>query len=171
MITAKEAIRTARSCLGTAYREMDCMALIRSVIRRSEGGAKDYRCEGTNWLWRSIGNCGKYRHLIWRQEGLEAAAAGMLAFKRRGEDVHHVGLVTDEGTVIHASSEAGCVVETKLDDSWDCLAQHKCIAPERTAQEDCADEVMQNVRITIIDSAGRHFVPAGDWRVLIGSID
>ena len=67
MIEAEDAISTARTLLETPYSKMDCIALIRAVIRRSAGGVKDYRCEGTNWLWRSIDGSGKYRHLIWRQ--------------------------------------------------------------------------------------------------------
>ncbi|MBR5301214.1 MAG: C40 family peptidase [Clostridia bacterium] len=139
MIAAREAVCTARSLMGTLYKEMDCIALIRAVIRQSAGGKADYRCEGTNWLWRSIGNSGKYRHLTWRQTHMDGACAGMLAFKRNGEDIHHVGLVTGDGTVIHASSAAGCVVETKLDSSWDCLGTHRYIAAEQ-AQSDGMDE-------------------------------
>ena len=51
----------------------------------------------------------------------------MLAFKRRGTDVHHVGLVTGDGTVIHSSSAKGCVVETALDKSWHLMAVHRYI--------------------------------------------
>ena len=173
MIEAEDAISTARTLLETPYSKMDCIALIRAVIRRSAGGVKDYRCEGTNWLWRSIDGSGKYRHLIWRQENIGGARGGMLAFKRKGEDIHHVGLVTEKGTVIHASSAAGNVVETPLDGSWSCLGQHRYIkvSQEETAQADeyAADE--SSVQIVVIDSAGRRFVPVGDWRVLIGSED
>ena len=128
MIRTQDAISTARSLIGTPYGEMDCIALIVQVIRRSSGGVKSYRCQGTNWLWDSIGNSSKYRHLIWRQEGIAGARSGMLAFKRSGDDIHHVGLVTQKGTVIHSSSVIGCVVETELDSSWDLIGQHKHIA-------------------------------------------
>ena len=69
----------------------------------------------------------KYRDLTWRQEGIQGARAGMLAFKRSGENVHHVGLVTGDGTVVHSSSAKGEVVETKLDASWHLLAVHRYI--------------------------------------------
>lgn len=127
MIKAHDAIRSAQARLGTAYKDMDCIALIRDVIKRSAGGVTDYRCEGTNWLWRSINKSGKYKHLIWRQESIEGARGGMLAFKRSGDDIHHVGIVTDKGTVIHSSSVSGQVVETPLDNSWHCLGQHRYI--------------------------------------------
>lgn len=130
MIEAKEAIRVARSFLGMPYTdEMQCDDLIVRTIRQSRGGVRDYRFSGTNWLWESIRNSGKYRHITWRQEKLEGAKAGMLAFKRNGEDVHHVGLATGEGTVIHSSSAKGCVVETPLRESegWNLLAVHRYI--------------------------------------------
>ena len=134
MIRAEDAIAQARSMTGTPYSEMDCMALIVRIIRHSPGGEKDYRCQGTNWLWESINGSGKYRHLTWRQEGIGGARAGMLAFKRYGtEDEGHVGLVTDEGTVIHASSAHGRVVETALTaaQGWDLLGIHRHIEAKR----------------------------------------
>ena len=191
MIKARDAIGEARRLLGTPYSRMDCIGLIRAVIRACPGGIKDYRCQGTNWLWRSIENASKYRHLVWRQEGIAGAKPGMLAFKRKGEDIHHIGLVTGDGTVIHSSSARGCVVETALDDSWHLLGKHKYIgvdeaagvqedaepeteAPDDTGTENAwADDGTEAVapEIVILDSAGNRFVPVGDWRVLIGGVD
>lgn len=189
MVKAKDAIGEARRLLGTPYSRMDCIGLIRAVIRNCPGGVKDYRCQGTNWLWRSIENASKYRHLVWRQEGIAGAKPGMLAFKRKGDDVHHVGLVTGEGTVIHSSSAKGCVVETALDDSWHLLGKHKYIevdetagvqaaedmeteAPDETEEAEADDGTDASVpEIVIIDSAGNRFEPVGDFRVLIGGVD
>ncbi len=130
MIKAREAIRTARALLGTPYSELDCINLIKRVIRTAPGGVPGYRTAGTNSLWRSAESAAKYRDLTWRQEGLEGARAGMLAFKRDGENIHHVGLVTGEGTVIHSSSAKGCVVETELGSTWQLLARHRYIGVE-----------------------------------------
>lgn len=127
MVKTIDAIRTARSLLGTPYSVIDCIGLIVRVIRTSPGGVGAYRTAGTNTLWKSAEASAKYRDLTWRQEGIAGAQAGMLAFKRRGTDVHHVGLVTGDGTVIHSSSAAGKVVETKLDDTWKLLAAHRYI--------------------------------------------
>ena len=245
MVKTMDAIRTARSLLGTPYSEIDCIGLIVRVIRTSPGGVGAYRTAGTNTLWRSAKASAKYRDLTWRQEGIASARAGMLAFKRRGTDVHHVGLVTGDGTVIHSSSAAGKVVETKLDDTWKLLAAHRYIEAlpsggyledetEDTRMEaykmkvaasslNVRDEpdikgkrigrlnegavvtvqasfsdgwkyvtygdgalgyvdgsylgeyveppVPETPKITIIDSANNHFVPVGDWRVIIGSVD
>lgn len=127
MVKTMDAIRTARSLLGTPYSEIDCIGLIVRVIRTSPGGVGAYRTAGTNTLWRSAEASAKYRDLTWRREGIQGARAGMLAFKRSGENVHHVGLVTGDGTVIHSSSAKGQVVETALDGGWKLLAIHRYI--------------------------------------------
>ena len=134
MIEAKEAIRVARLMIGTPYRELDCIGLIVRVIRTAQGGVTNYRTAGTNSLWRSIDKSAKYRDLTWQQVGITGALAGMLSFKKNGNDIHHVGLVTGEGTVIHSSSAAGKVVETKLDRSWDLLAIHRYIDVDKLHQ-------------------------------------
>lgn len=127
MIKAEDAIRTARSLIGTPYKELDCVNLVKKVIRTTTGGVPGYTTAGTNTLWRSYNATRKYRDLTWRQDGIAGARAGMLAFKASGDNVHHVGLVTGEGTVIHASSAAGETVETTLDRSWDLLGIHRYI--------------------------------------------
>lgn len=187
MIKASNAIRTARSLIGTPYSEMDCIRLIVMVIRRTSGGDADYRCEGTNWLWRSIKNSSKYRHLTWQQESIEGAKAGMLAFKRDGDDVHHVGLVTERGTVIHSSSVKGMVVETALDSTWHLLGRHKLIEPaeaghgdaeagvyigrmpQETREEQSVSFAAKNAGHTaytsLVRSDGVSILLAGSWRV------
>ena len=126
-VRTKDAIAAARALIGTPYSELDCIGLIVRVIRTTPGGKADYRTAGTNTLWRSAEASAKYRDLTWRQEGISGALAGMLAFKRSGDNVHHVGLVTERGTVIHSSSARGQVVETELDGSWALLAIHRYI--------------------------------------------
>ena len=186
MVKTEDAIRAARSLIGTPYAELDCINLIKKVIRTAPGGVKSYTTAGTNTLWKSAGASTKYRDLTWRQEGIAGARAGMLAFKRSGDDVHHVGLVTDAGTVIHSSSTQGGrgVVETPLlsAEGWNLLGIHRCIAglPEEAegkrqagkAMQDEADErSLAAEQVTIIDSAGRRFVPTGDFKVYIGGVD
>lgn len=130
MIKAQDAIRVARSLIGTPYAELDCINLIKKVIRTAPGGVPGYTTAGTNTLWNSRNASAKYRDLTYTQDGISGARAGMLAFKAKGENVHHVGLVTGDGTVIHSSSAKGCVVETGLDDSWQLLAVHRYIETE-----------------------------------------
>ncbi len=131
MIKAKDAIRIARSLIGTPYSELDCINLIKKVIRSAPGGVKTYTTAGTNALWRSYDMSAKYKDLTWRQEGLAGAQAGMIAFKADGEDYHHAGIVTDAGTVIHSSSTQGGrgVVETPLTakEGWTHLSIHRYI--------------------------------------------
>ena len=141
MIDATTAIRTARGLLGTSYDELDCINLIKKVIRTAPGGDKRYTTAGTNDLWNSDSKSAKYRDLTWKQEGISGAKAGMLAFMGVGTgDVNHVGLVTERGTVIHSSKSRGCVVETELTEKngWNGLGKHRMIAVdgEETADSD-----------------------------------
>ena len=156
MIKAKDAIATARSYIGMPYSEMDCIRLIVMVIRNSPGGVKDYRCQGTNWLWDSVNNSGKYRHLTSREEGLSSAQAGKLAFKRYGENAEdHVGIVTGEGTIIHSSSVNGRgVVETPLTraEGWDLLGVHRYIEVADDAAESEGEPVTAyKMQVNLID--------------------
>ena len=149
MIQAEEAIRVARGLIGTAYSELDCINLIKKVIRTCAGGDKRYTTAGTNELWNSFDSVPKYRHLIWRQSGISGAKPGMLAFMGVGTgDVSHTGLVTEQGTVIHSSKSRGGVVETALTEKngWNGLGVHRMIemaenagaAPTGTAYIVCA---------------------------------
>ena len=149
MIQAEEAIRAARALIGTAYSELDCINLVKKVIRTAPGGDKRYTTAGTNELWNSFDSVPKYRHLIWRQSGISGAKPGMLAFMGVGTgDVSHTGLVTERGTVIHSSKSRGGVVETALSEKngWNGLGVHRMIevaenagaAPTGTAYIVCA---------------------------------
>lgn len=142
MIKYQDAIRVARQQLGTPYGtrpgELDCINLIKLVIRTAPGGVPGYTTAGVNSLWDSYGMSAKYRDLTWRQESLSGARAGMIAFKRYGKDDEgHAGIVTDAGTVIHASSQYGMTVETELSekDGWDLLAVHRYIQPAPAGAE------------------------------------
>ena len=115
MIQAEEAIRAARGLIGTSYETLDCINLIKKVIRTAPGGDKRYTTAGTNALWDSDSKRGKYRDLTWKKAGISGAKPGMLAFMGVGTgDVSHTGLVTERGTVIHSSKSRGGVVETAL---------------------------------------------------------
>ena len=149
MIQAEEAIRAARGLIGTSYETLDCINLIKKVIRTCAGGDKRYTTAGTNELWNSFDSVPKYRHLIWRQSGISGAKPGMLAFMGVGTgDVSHTGLVTELGTVIHSSKSRGGVVETALSEKngWNGLGVHRMIevaenagaAPTGTAYIVCA---------------------------------
>ena len=130
MIKTAEALRMARGLLGTSYDELDCINLIKKVIRVSAGREKSYTTAGTNALWESDKNSAKYRDLTWKQEGISGAKAGMLAFMGVGTgDVNHVGLVTEKGTVVHSSKSRGGTVETELTEKngWNGMGKHRMI--------------------------------------------
>lgn len=138
MIQAEEAIRAARALIGTAYSELDCINLIKKVIRTAPGGDKRYTTAGTNELWNSFDSAPKYRHLIWRKAGISDAKPGMLAFMGVGTgDVNHTGLVTEQGTVIHSSKSRGGVVETALTAKagWNGLGKHRMIEVNEMEKE------------------------------------
>lgn len=138
MIQAEAAIRAARGLIGTAYSELDCINLIKKVIRTAPGGDKRYTTAGTNELWNSFDSVPKYRHLIWRQSGISGAKPGMLAFMGVGTgDVNHTGLVTEQGTVIHSSKSRGGVVETALTAKagWNGLGKHRMIEVNEMEKE------------------------------------
>ena len=143
MIQAEEAIRAARGLIGTSYETLDCINLIKKVIRTCAGGDKRYTTAGTNELWNSFDSAPKYRHLIWRQAGIFGAKPGMLAFMGVGtSDVSHTGLVTEQGTVIHSSKSRGGVVETELTEKngWNGLGVHRMIEAEGSGDKSAGGE-------------------------------
>lgn len=138
MIQAEAAICAARGLIGTAYSELDCINLIKKVIRTCAGGDKRYTTAGTNALWNSFDSAPRYRDLTWRQAEISGAKPGMLAFMGVGTgDVSHTGLVTERGTVIHSSKSRGGVVETALTkkNGWNGLGVHRMIAVEGSGGE------------------------------------
>ena len=138
MIQAEEAIRAARGLIGTSYETLDCINLIKKVIRTCAGGDKRYTTAGTNALWDSDSKCGRYRDLTWKQTGISGAKPGMLAFMGVGTgDVSHTGLVTERGTVIHSSKSRGGVVETALTAKagWNGLGKHRMIEVNEMEKE------------------------------------
>ena len=143
MIRAEAAIRAARGWIGTDYGTMDCINLIKKVIRTGAGGDRRYTTAGTNTLWDSDGKRGRYRDLTWKQAGIFGAKPGMLAFMGVGTgDVNHVGLVTERGTVIHSSKSRGGVVETALaaKAGWNGLGIHRMIAVEGSGGKSAGGE-------------------------------
>ena len=151
MIETSEAIRTARALVGTPYSELDCINLIKKVIRTAPGGDKNYTTAGTNDLWNSDSKSAKYRDLTWKQVGVSGAKAGMLAFMGVGTgDVSHTGLVTERGTVIHSSKSRGCVVETELTEKrgWNGLGKHRMIAVQGDNAEG-GDTMFGNATVSV----------------------
>ena len=55
MIRASDAIAAARALISTPYSELDCINLIKKIIRTAPGGVKGYQTAGTASLWASGG--------------------------------------------------------------------------------------------------------------------
>ena len=156
MIQAEEAIRAARGLIGTSYETLDCINLIKKVIRTCAGGDKRYTTAGTNALWNSFDSAAKYRDLTWRQAGISGAKPGMLAFMGVGTgDVNHTGLVTERGTVVHSSKSRGGVVETALTEKagWNGLGVHRRIEVDYSeggkAEVDDTEKIFGNATVSI----------------------
>ena len=188
MIQAEAAIRAARGLIGTAYSELDCINLIKKVIRTAPGGDKRYTTAGTNELWNSFDSVPKYRHLIWRQSGISGAKPGMLAFMGVGTgDVSHTGLVTEQGTVIHSSKSRGGVVETALTEKngWNGLGVHRMIGVEGSGDKIAGGERAGNAeygRVIVCAGGGlrmrvkpngryMQMIPDGTWLAVLEEKD
>ena len=157
MVKTGEAIRTARGLIGTPYSELDCINLIKKVIRTAPGGDRNYTTAGTNDLWNSDSKSGKYRDLTWKQAGISGAKPGMLAFMGVGTgDVNHVGLVTERGTVIHSSKSWGETVETELTEKrgWNGLGVHRDIEVADESNEDTAADVQAGAEYIVCAQKG-----------------
>ena len=170
MIKWQDAIREARLLIGTPYAQLDCINLIKKVIRTAPGGVKGYTTAGTNALWDSYQASAKYKDLTERHEGIKDIPAGALPFKRSGDDVHHIGIATGEGTVIHSSSTNGGrgVVETPLTaaEGWNCWGVHRYIETQN-AMEDNMTVMYRAMVSTDKDPLLLRNAPAGDK---IGSV-
>lgn len=142
MIKGRDAVETARKLIGTPYSTLDCINLVKKVIRTAPGGDPKFTVAHVPALWASGNNnvSSKYRYLTWRQENLSNPKVGLLAFKGKplgfDHQPSHIGIVAKKDgqwTVIHSSSVYGQVVETPLTakENWSLLAEIKYIAPEK----------------------------------------
>lgn len=157
MIKAADAIAAARALKGTSYEVIDCINLIKKIIRTAPGGVSGYTTAGTNALWDSDANSAKYRDLTWKQEGIHGAKPGMLAFMGvHTGDTNHVGIVTEQGTVIHSSKSSGKVVETLLDGSagWNGLGRHRYIGVAEKTDEDTTADIQTGTEYVVCAQKG-----------------
>lgn len=165
MIKWQDAIREARLLIGTPYSVLDCINLLKKVIRTAPGGVQGYTTAGTNSLWKSFEMSAKYKDLIERHEGINNVPAGAIPFKRDGSNAHHAGIATGEGTVIHSSSTQNGrgVVETPLtaEEGWNCWGVHRHIKIGK-AEEGTMDTLYKAKVITQEDPLTLRNAPEGD---------
>lgn len=123
---ASEFVARCRALIGQPYSKCDCIGVIRKSL--------SIRCQGTNWLWRSVSNAKKYRYLneASSDKRTHIFMQGDLVFKIRkgpppgwdsGPDVYHVGVLArnEKGilNVIHSSPKTGVREELFRFDEWD----------------------------------------------------
>lgn len=108
-------INNARALIGKQYSEIDCISVVRKALK--------IECKGTNWLYRSIANAGKYRYLVERfvSKYREYLVPGMVLFKvdfaripngyNDKPDAYHIGVYTENNTVIHSPGNGKVVCE------------------------------------------------------------
>lgn len=111
-MTQEKFLDNVRALCGLyTYAECDCMTVIRKALNIS--------FSGTNWLFRSVNNSGKYRYLSERHAcgGGTTPPPGAIVFKvdesktprgyETGPDAYHCGVVDYDGYVIHSSPKTG----------------------------------------------------------------
>lgn len=136
MIAGRDAVETATGYIGTPYEEMDCNGLIINVIRNSPNGNKAYRCQGTNWLFQSFMNRGKYQYITTRDKiAVDYSNCGIgsivLKYNEKTGDCSHCGIYAGNGVVIHSPQRGKTVCETTIAKSgFNYVATSKFIKPE-----------------------------------------
>lgn len=146
-VPGHEAVRIAASFLGTPYSELDCINLVKYIIRKGPGGVPGYTIAGTNALWRSQTAAAKYRDITaCRAIGDGSALAGELAVMRKGDDCSHVGICTGTGEIIHSSASSGEVVRTPLTarSGWTHVLTHRYITPSGSTADSTSAAILRS---------------------------
>lgn len=172
-IKASTSLPFARSLLGKKYGsgrdELDCINLIKHIIRKCKGGWPLYTTSGTNGLWGSREACTKYRDIVaWRElrNGDTGRANEVLAMIH-GNSCDHVGLAMGDGTVIHASKSHGEVVCTNVsNDGWTHALVHRYLDVE---VRDEGSPGMENTTYTVCAKGGlrQRKEPEGEYMQIV----
>ena len=106
--------------VGNPYSKTDCIGVIRQSL--------EIRCQGTNWLWRSIHNSEKYKYLILRGTGApDALLKGMILFRLKNTvpdgysdppDCHHCGVYVGNGIVVQSNPVPGVFTKNYISSEW-----------------------------------------------------
>ena len=139
-----EFVRRALSLVGQSYGECDCIGVVRK--------AANIKCQGTNWLWRSIFNSPKYRYLVERSVKPltpDRYEDGLLVFRIRFDqipkgytdtpDCHHVGVLgfnNGRWEVIQSNPSPGVTNTGFSPSQWDGWGKLKMIDYAGPAQPD-----------------------------------
>lgn len=138
-MTANEFCKRAVDLIGRPYSEIDCIGVVRV--------AANIRCQGTNWLWRSYKNSGKYKYLVERMERpplLNELRNGLLVFRVNWNCIptgyndtpncYHVGVIYGE-QVIQSQTKQGVNIKPYDCNEWDACGWLKQITPDTVTDE------------------------------------
>ena len=127
MIERSHIVSTARGYIGTPFHHqgrsvhgMDCVGLLVCIARDLGINVRD------NTTYPRIPDpaellAGLERNGLRRLEsGKDAGPGDVVVFwcRPKSREAHHVAVLTEEGTLVHALSELGRVMETPYDERW-----------------------------------------------------
>lgn len=159
MTTASRFKHWLKAQLGRSYDEINCSELLVEGIRATGTGdeCRNYRCGGTNELWRSEAASGKYRYIIRRMTIRDAIDNGylrcgaVLAIWTPGHnekynddegDCDHIGIYIGDPDceVIHSSATRGEVAVSKLVNGWTHVLVHRLIELDDCAANEVTED-------------------------------
>lgn len=130
-------VKEAREWIGTKWQHQasvkgagcDCAGLVRGVYRELTGNGVDIPFNyPSTWhlfkdeprMYNTLKECAGKEIPC---ESLEPGDIVTFSFREKFPD-HHVGIVTGEGTFIHAYLDVKKVVETRMDETWKNRLRH-----------------------------------------------
>lgn len=133
-MTAKEFCANAEALIGRKYSDVDCIGVVRLAAK--------IRCQGTNWLWRSYENSGKYQYLTLRGDRAPERSEltdGLLVFRVNWDTVpenykeppncYHVGIIYGK-TVIESQERFGVYQKLYNPKEWSAYGWLRQIEPD-----------------------------------------
>ena len=147
MTNGKALARWCKAQIGTSYDVMDCIKLIVNGIRKADGAdgeSLSYTCGGTNELWRSINQSGKYRYVTEIVGIDEAKKRGMLVpgrlmviwepghnekYNDELGDCSHIGVYVGDADceAVHSSYTRKLVATTTVKNGFTHVLSHRLI--------------------------------------------
>ena len=147
MTSGTNLARWCKSQIGKSYDEMDCISFVVNGIRKADGANGEsliYKCGGTNELWRSIYQNGKYRYVTEIVEIGEAMRRGMLVpgrlmviwepghnakYNDDLGDCSHIGVYVGDADceAVHSSYTLHCVAATTIKSGFTHVLSHRLI--------------------------------------------
>lgn len=121
---------------------------------------------GSKWIGHMVADCSGVPVYIWRQYGLsiphgsnsirrqsvgalvKAPSPGYAAFRVKGEDYHHIGIVGADGATVYESKGTRYGFVTSKADTWDCFAPFKDVLYEEVQPVPSGTQVNYQAEVT-----------------------